>query len=344
MGCYRADSELYFTVTAASQMGSITDLAVSPARLLRQRGGRRDMTERGVGILFSDVAGSTRLYEVLGDRAALAAVERCLELASRTAVDYGGTIIRMIGDELMISFAEARAMFDAAVAMQRSIAMWPPLNTPHGDLRLRLRIGFEFGPAIVTSADIFGTTVNMAARMVGFARAGQIITTGSCAALVSPAHGACTRSLDLFPVKGLSGEVQIVEVLWQQTPDMTVIPGLGHRAVALSQSGRLRLCHRGREWVFAGNGEAIALGREPGNHIVVEDLCASRKHATVERRRDKWVLVDHSTNGTFVTFDGEPELSIRHEELLLRGAGTISLGRSADDPAACVGFALVGDA
>jgi adenylate cyclase len=331
------------TTSVASQMGLIGNRAVLPTRRLRQRGFWREMTERGTGILFSDVAGSTHLYEVLGDRAALAAVERCLEFASRTAVDHGGTVIKTIGDEVMASFAEAGAMVDAAVAMQRRMAAWPPLTMPHGDLKLRLRIGFEFGPAIVTSADVFGTTVNMAARMVGFARGGQIITTGACAAL-APAHGACTRCLDRFPVKGLSEEVQIVEVLWQQTQDTTVIPGLDHRAAWLGRCGRLQLCHHGREWLFAGNGETIALGREPGNHVVVEDRCASRKHATVERRRDKWVLVDHSTNGTFVTFDGEPELSIHHEELLLRGAGAIGLGRSADDPAACVRFDLVGDA
>jgi class 3 adenylate cyclase len=333
------------TMSVASQLGLTGDRVVSPARQLRQRGFGREMTEQGIGILFSDVAGSTHLYEVLGDRAALAAVERCLDLASRTAAACGGTVIRTIGDELMIRFAEAGAMCEAAVAMQRSMAAWPPLSTPQGEIKLRLRIGFEFGPVLVTSADVFGTTVNMAARMVGFARAGQIITTGACAARLSPVHGACTRSLDRFPVKGLSEEVQIVEVLWQQTQDTTIIPGVLDRGASwLGRSGRLRLCHHGREWLFAGDGETIALGRDASNHVVIEDRCASRKHASIERRRDKWVLVDHSTNGTFVTFDGEPELSIHHEELLLRGAGMISLGKSAGDPAASVWFDLMGAA
>lgn len=56
---------------------------------------------------------------------------------------------------------------------------------------------------------------------------------------------------------------------------------------------------------------------------------ASRIHATIERRRDKWVLIDHSTNGTFVTFAGERELRLHREELILRGDGIISFGQSA---------------
>jgi hypothetical protein len=278
---------------------------------------------------------------VLGDHAALAAVERCLDLASRVAVEHGGTLVGTIGDEVMVTFPEVGAMFDAAVAMQRGMAAWPPLAGPDGEIKLRLRIGFEFGPAIVTGSDVFGTTVNVAARMVSFARGGQIITTGECAAQLSPPRSARTRCLDRFPIKGRSVEVHIAEVLWLDTHNTTVMSGLEHRAVRLRRCSRLQLSHHGREWLFAGDGETIALGREPGNHVVVEDHCASRKHATVERRRDKWVLVDHSTNGTFVTFDGEPEVSVHHEELLLRGAGAIGLGRSAGNPAATVRFALV---
>ena len=63
-------------------------------------------------------------------------------------------------------------------------------------------------------------------------------------------------------------------------------------------------------------------------------------HAHIERRRDKFVLVDHSSNGTWVTVEGRPEITLRREELILRGRGHVSFGHAfADDPAEVLAFA-----
>jgi predicted component of type VI protein secretion system len=55
---------------------------------------------------------------------------------------------------------------------------------------------------------------------------------------------------------------------------------------------------------------------------------ASRRHCTIERRQDKWILKDHSTNGTFVTLEGDEELLLQREELTLRKHGWIACGQS----------------
>jgi hypothetical protein len=63
-------------------------------------------------------------------------------------------------------------------------------------------------------------------------------------------------------------------------------------------------------------------------------------HGRIERRRDRFVLVDHSSNGTFLTVDGEEEISLRREEFVLRASGRISFGhRYAADPREIVEFA-----
>ena len=54
-------------------------------------------------------------------------------------------------------------------------------------------------------------------------------------------------------------------------------------------------------------------------------------HARLERRRDKFVLVDQSSNGTYVTVDGEPEIELRREEMILRGRGHLSFGHAYED-------------
>jgi predicted component of type VI protein secretion system len=55
---------------------------------------------------------------------------------------------------------------------------------------------------------------------------------------------------------------------------------------------------------------------------------ASRLHARIERRRDKFVLVDQSSNGTFVTIEGDSEIQLRREEIVLRGRGRATFGHA----------------
>jgi len=73
---------------------------------------------------------------------------------------------------------------------------------------------------------------------------------------------------------------------------------------------------------------AVTLGRDPQCDVVITDKMASRMHARIERRRDKFVIVDQSSNGTYVTVDGEREILLRREELILRGKGHISFGHA----------------
>ena len=85
----------------------------------------------------------------------------------------------------------------------------------------------------------------------------------------------------------------------------------------------------------------LSQGMAP-NDVVIADRKASRVHAHIERRRDKFVLIDHSSNGTWVTADGKAEVTLRREELILRGRGHISFGHAfGDDPAEVLAFACL---
>ena len=68
-------------------------------------------------VLFADVSGSTPLYEKLGDEAALAAINRCLDILRRRCLEHGGAVIKTIGDELMCTFPDAEAALQSAAAM-----------------------------------------------------------------------------------------------------------------------------------------------------------------------------------------------------------------------------------
>ena len=125
------------------------------------------------------------------------------------------------------------------------------------------------------------------------------------------------------------------ELLWQDSAD-----DLTTLATRVSvPRARLRLRHGERVIVLDERQSALAFGRDAQNDLVIADRLASRLHGRIERRRDRFVLIDHSSNGTFVTHDGEAEMALRREEFVLRGRGRISFGHAhAIDPSETLDF------
>jgi len=74
----------------------------------------------------------------------------------------------------------------------------------------------------------------------------------------------------------------------------------------------------------------ITIGRLSHNDVVVEDKRVSRSHARIEYRRGKFVLIDSSTNGTYVKIIGKKSRLVEKEEIHLAGSGFIGLGREID--------------
>jgi adenylate cyclase len=282
--------------------------------------------------MFADVAGSTRLYETLGDQAALDAVNGCLQDVREACASYRGRIVKTIGDEAMALFPTADLAAEAARDIQRRIARRPPA----GGQKLALRIGMHVGPAIhAADGDVFGDAVNLAARMVEVAKGGQIILSGITAKSLTAWLANRTREVDSLTVKGKAQDVTVFEFLWDEAEEdrtMLVWPQTYART-------HIELVHGPTVMQIGPDRAAITFGRDAQNDVVVADRLASRTHARLERRRDKFVLVDQSTNGTFVTFDGEAEIMLRREEIVLRGHGHISFGHPyALDPGETVVF------
>ncbi len=73
------------------------------------------------------------------------------------------------------------------------------------------------------------------------------------------------------------------------------------------------------------------MGRDPSCGLVIRDARASRVHARIERQRDKFILFDQSTNGTFLKIGDEEIVVLRHESMPLHGTGCIGFGHSAEE-------------
>lgn len=287
-------------------------------------------------VLFADISGSTTLYETLGDQEASRVVKLCLDEMKTATLKNRGKVVETIGDEILSTFATPEHAALAADNMMRRVERLPPV----AGKPLNLRVGFHFGPVLQENDKIFGDTINTAARIVALARARQIFASKIAVDQMPAFMRGATRELAAFSLKGKREDMDICEILWQEErSELTMQFKSGVDKVYVKQRLVLRLSPE-RLYVLDADKGQLSLGRGAENHVVIDNLRVSRRHARIELRRDKFVLTDSSTNGTWVLFDGKSEVLLRHEELTLQGRGLISLGHPYDpnDRTGTLGF------
>ena len=176
-----------------------------------------------VALLFTDLRGSTALYERVGDAAAFNTVRDHFAFLASIVRDHDGAVVKTIGDAVMASFGDPADAVKAALAMQDRIAGF---NRDHGagDRELVLKIGVHVGASVMVSLnerlDYFGSTVNMAARLQGQSEGGDIVLSRAVAkdpAVVPLLAGTPARE-ESVPLKGFAEPVVFVRVLPARVP------------------------------------------------------------------------------------------------------------------------------
>lgn len=240
------------------------------------------------------------------------AIVRCLQELGRAAEAAGGRVMRRRGNELMVLFPTPDAAAAAAARMHRQAEQL----LPGGEVGVHS--AFHSGPVGQRGHDVFGDTVNLAAELASRARQGQILTSHETASSLAPGMRDAVRELPL-PGRGVAplGELQ-----WRE------LPALDAAGEGKARVPELHLTYRYNTLVRRREGDSLTLGRDPDCDLCVDMRLASRRHCTLERRNDKFLLRDHSTNGTFITTDGDREARIRSEEIVLHGRGWLSFGVS----------------
>ena len=285
-------------------------------------------TESKVAILFADVVGSTKLYETLGDARARETVQQCLAEMRQATEHYGGAVIKTIGDEVMATFPSADGALDAAHQMQQRITGNPAIA---GDgVHVAIRVGCHYGPIMADERDIYGSAVVTANRMTSQAKAGQVLTTASMVDQLGPQWRGMVRQIDVSTPRGQSDEVAVFEVLWQPEEATSMLPSLNLRHAPPPVTRRLRLRFQEHEVVLSENGShSLTMGRADDNDICIKGNLISRLHARIELSKGRFLLVDESTNGTYVQHDDGEESYVRRDSAELAGSGIISMGRVA---------------
>lgn len=170
-------------------------------------------------LLFTDLKGSTAMYEATGDYQAYSVVQRHFELLTECTRRHAGSVVKTIGDAIMAAFSRPIDGLLAALDMQQAIA---GLNHTHPEAGLGLKVGLHTGPVLAVNAnerlDFFGQTVNLAARVQGLAEAGEIwlteaIYTPEVAEALTALNYGCSRQSAFL--KGISAATPV----WRCTPD-----------------------------------------------------------------------------------------------------------------------------
>lgn len=280
-----------------------------------------------LAILFADVVGSTRIYEVMGDSRARDMILTCVEIM-RTATELNqGTVIKTIGDEIMATFPTADSALNAGSRMQHDIRT-------HGGLLVEgqpiaIRIGGHFGPVVLENRDIFGAAVHTANRMTSQAKAGQIMVTSAMVERLAPEWRSAVRQIDIATLRGKASEDELFEVLWQKEDATSMLPALALSvAVRDTRARRLLVRYQGQEFVLDDRRTHLAIGRAEENDVVIKGNLISRLHVRIELNRNKFSLIDQSTNGSFVTTRDGEESFVRRDSMQLKGEGMIGLGRA----------------
>ena len=280
-----------------------------------------------VAILFADVVGSTQMYDKFGDTKASETVADCLEVMKEATHKFNGTVIKTIGDEVMSTFPSVDDAMNAAVMMQAQITAD---NKQEDRIPVSIRIGCHFGPVVQEQNDIFGAAVHTANRMTSQAKAKQIIISGETVELMGKELQKQTRQIDVATVRGRLDEVALFELLWNPDEATSMLPTIEWQNKAQKRS-KMVLTFRGTEVEVSDKRKSVNIGRADDNDLVVKGNLISRIHAKVEMSRGKFVLVDQSTNGTFMQNVQGDETFVRRDSTALGKEGTIGLGR-AEEP------------
>ena len=177
---------------------------------------REGLGIRQVTLLFTDLKGSTAMYERLGDLNAYALVREHFALLGATVQQHSGAIVKTIGDAVMAVFSRPTDAVSAALDILGEIERY---NSEHGDPSIILKIGAHCGPSIAVTLnenlDYFGQTVNVAARVQSLAEAGEICI--SEALYSAPGVGQILTGLKIVefdaPLRGVEGNACVYRVV-----------------------------------------------------------------------------------------------------------------------------------
>ncbi len=289
-----------------------------------------------VTVVFTDLTGSTGVFEALGNTKATSAITRLTQWIGKVCADHNGRVVKYLGDGVLVVFKDNANAVDAVIELQRvhhdRIGDWPESQ------KMGLQIGMARGEVVEQSGDCFGDAVNLASRLSDLSGSEQILATSAVIAELGSQSEVRARCLGSLDIRGRNEACVVHRIEWQSdtlSEFLTVPAPIGPSTNSVSRPvlpSSIELSWLGAHTSFGQNQMPLFLGRDAQAQFVVEDPRVSRRHATIEHRAGKFYLEDVSSYGTWVRFsDTGAVVALRRQECLLLADGEIALGASFDD-------------
>lgn len=287
-----------------------------------------------VTIVFTDLHGSTAVYESLGNVRATQAVTDITQWISQQCVAHGGRVIKTLGDGVLAMFTEPQSAVRAVVELQRA-HFKRDLAAPQ-EARLPMRIGVASGEVEMVSGDCYGDAVNVASRLCDLCGPHQIWANSASLASANEPTGVSFRALGPIAIRGRAEPCSVTQVEWRQEEfsDFLTVNGKVEDAYFTGRSdvlGReIDLHYADQHKGFKSFELPVHIGRVRAVEFRVDDPRVSRNHARLDWRNGSIVLTDVSSYGSWVRFAGDlgSAVFLRRQECVLHGKGEIALGAS----------------
>jgi adenylate cyclase len=288
-------------------------------------------------VVFTDLHGSTAVFEALGNSKATALVTQITQWIAERCEAHGGRVVKTLGDGVLAMFPLSQGAIDAVVEIQRSHLKSLPRTDKSPPMPIR--IGVASGEVELVHGDCYGDAVNVASRLCDLSGPNQIWANAAALTSVDEGHGVTFRVLGPINIRGRAEPCTVFQVEWreEQASDFLTMQGeLDPGMIAGDQDvlGReLELSWMGKSQVFKAFDLPIYIGRVRTADLVVNDPRVSRTHVRFDWRNGSVVLVDVSSYGSWVRFGSEnaSPVLLRREECVLHGHGELALGASFSD-------------
>lgn len=287
-------------------------------------------------VVFTDLIGSTAVFETLGNARATQAVTRLTRWIRELFEAHGGRVVKTMGDGVLAVFSSSRGAIDAVVEMQRShqkrFMQQPPIE------RMPIRIGVATGEVEIVDGDCYGDAVNVASRLTDLCGPHEIWINSSELDYSERLDGVKFRLLGPIAVRGRTEPCTVYQLDWHEDEPTDILTMLAepdplhHPRREDVLGGEVTLSWVDQKKSFKSFDLPIHIGRIRDSDFVVNDPRVSRTHARIEWRHGHIMLVDISSYGSWVRFaGGGADLQLRREECILHGRGEIALGAPFSD-------------
>lgn len=287
-------------------------------------------------VVFTDLHGSTAVFESLGNVRATERVTQITNWITERCEFFNGRLVKTLGDGVLVLFSDPEDAVKAVVDLQRQHSK----SSLTADVPMPIRIGLASGEVEMVESDCYGDAVNVAARLCDLSGPGQIWANAASLSTVSEAPGVAFRVLGPINIRGRAEPCNVFQIEWREDAPSDFLTMQGELDPAYA-SGNVDALGREIELSCLETTQRLrsyelpaTIGRVRTVTFMVDDPRVSRTHARLEWRNGSVVLIDVSSYGSWVRFNGDSgsDLLLRRDECVLHGQGELALGGSFADP------------